>query len=284
MYFNFIEISEHDYFNLGKLITERYGLKLPIEKRIMFQARLQSRLRVLNFTSFEEYREFILIPENTRGELEEMIDYVSTNKTNFFRENEHFKKLQTQILPQITEQHNSGEKLFLNCWSAGCSNGQEAFSLAMVLDDFKQNSFPSLNFHILGTDVSRKVLHVAQKGIYPFAESEQIIKSYRKKYLLKSKDQRDPRIKIVNSIRDQVDFCYSNLMSDNYKFKYQFQLIFLRNTLIYFETDIQTQILHKVLKYLEPGGFLFIGHSESLINRNLPIQIIGPSVYQKIGL
>lgn len=280
MHFNLIEISENDYLRLSKLLTQRYGLKLPLEKRIMFQARLQTRLRELSFNSFSRYCQYILEPENTQRELEEMIDYISTNKTDFFRENEHFLILQSEILPSIFKAQEI-ENPFLNCWSAGCSKGQEAYSLAMLLDDFRVTKVPGLDFHILGTDVSRNVLKTAQQAIYPFSETEQIPHWYRKRYLLKSKDKTDPKIRIGKSIRAHVDFCYSNLMDEKYNFDCQFQIIFLRNTLIYFEQPIQTDILRKVLRHLQPGGYLFIGHSESLINRELPIEMIAPSVYQK---
>ncbi|WP_321285673.1 protein-glutamate O-methyltransferase CheR [uncultured Sunxiuqinia sp.] len=276
----FAEISEQDFFILSKMLTEKYGIKLPMEKRIMFQARLQARLRWLGYASFSDYRDFVLNPKHTRQELGEMIDLVSTNKTEFFRENEHFELLKKDILPQLMSMINL-EEPFLNCWSAGCSKGHEAFTLAMILDDFEKKYLPGLDFHILGTDVSRQIIQYAQKGIYPFSESEPIPVEFRKSYLLRSKDQTIPKIKIVNALRSRVDFCYGNLMDDEYELKSRFQIIFLRNTLIYFETETQTAILRKVIKQLQPGGFLFIGHSESLINRGLTIESVAPSVYQK---
>lgn len=282
MNFSLIEISDNDYFVLGNLMTQRFGIKLPPEKRIMFQARLQSRLRKLHLDSFEQYREYILSSENTINELNEMVNYISTNKTSFFRESLHFDLLLNTILPEILNEQEENEIPFLNCWSAGSSSGQEAFTLAMLFDNYRQEFLPSLDYRILGTDVSQDVLKLARTGVYPFAEAEQIPEDYLKKYVLKSKDKVHPKIKIINFLRAKVQFQFGNLMADDYQLKQQFQLIFIRNTLIYFNNADQTAILRKMLEFLIPGGYLFIGHSESLINRNLPIQIIAPSVYQKI--
>lgn len=281
MNFTLIEISENDYTSLGKLMTERFGIKLPPAKRVMFQSRLQSRLRDLKMGSFEEYLEFILDPANRNAELEAMVSYVSTNKTEFFREEQHFSLLASKILPELLGE-SLAKNSYLYCWSAGCSKGQEAFSLAMAIDRLSQELFTANNFYILATDVSAKVLDVARKGIYQFHESRQIPEAFLKAYVLKSKDKQEPKIKIINSLRAKVHFRYGNLMDDDYRIAERFQIIFLRNTLIYFGLDDQTAILNKVLRYLVPGGYLFIGHSESLVNRGLPLNIIAPSVYQKI--
>ena len=275
----FVEITERDFRTLGKMLTARYGIKLPPEKRVMFQARLQSRLRQLEIDSFETYCDFILNPKNTDAELEKMITFISTNKTEFFRVDQHFQFLQAVVLPVVTKKANENS---LNCWSAGCSRGQEAFSMAMVIDSYLQQNTVDFNFSILGTDVSEQVLTIAKKGIYPFKESKSIPDHFLKNYVLKSKDQSNPRIKMVNALRRRIRFQYGNLMDEDYQLKTSFQIIFIRNTLIYFDTENQTEILKKALQYLEPGGYLFIGHSESLINRNLPIHIIAPSIYQKL--
>ena len=282
MNFSLIEISKHDYLVLGKLLTERFGIKLPPEKQIMFQARLQSRLRELKMNSFDLYREFILDPANTNAEMEEMIGYISTNKTEFFREQQHFNVLHDRIFPDMLDSGQLENEAFLNCWSAGCSKGQEAFTLAMVIDWFRQEQLVDFDFNILGTDVSKKVLEVACNGIYPYREIRQIPDGYLKKYVLRSKDQTQLKIKIVRSLRNQVQFRYGNLMDSDYQMNNPFQIIFLRNTLIYFSLEDQTAILKKVLKYLMTGGYLFIGHSESLVNRDLPLRIVAPSVYKKI--
>lgn len=155
--------------------------------------------------------------------------------------------------------------------------------MAMVIERFRMENKVPQDFFILGTDVSGKVLNIAQQGTYPFPESKAISDFYLKNYVLRSKDPKEARIKIMKLLRSKVLFRFGNLMDEDYQIKDQFQIIFLRNTLIYFNQENQTMILRKVLRHLIPGGFLFIGHSESLINRDLPIEIIAPSVYQKIN-
>lgn len=282
MVYTFIDMSEQEFETLSRLITARYGIKLPAEKRVMVQARLQSRLRQLQFLSFKDYCDYLLTPVNTEVELEQMISLVSTNKTEFFREDQHFKYLQKNVLPELTAQMKDNGETVLKCWSAGCSGGQEAFSIAMVIDNYFRQLEPKFDFSILGTDVSGKVLIQAIAGIYPLKEASQIPKKFLKQYVLKSKDQSNPRIKISKGLRNKVRFQSGNLMDKEYDLEKTFQIVFLRNTLIYFGHEDQTAILEKVLRYLEPGGYLFIGHSESLINLQLPIRIIAPSIYQKL--
>ncbi len=248
----------------------------------MFQSRLQPRLRELKMDSFESYCNYIFQLKNKDAELSAMIDLVSTNKTEFFREKDHFDLIRERVLPELLDSEKKVQDRFIRCWSAGCSNGQEAYSLAMVLEDYRQQCEAFVDFHILGTDVSSRVLKLAKEAIYPFEQSTDIPMDYLKRFVLKSKDQTNPRIKIMKSLHTKVDFKYSNLMDKDYKIKQQFHLIFIRNTLIYFDQENQFQILKRIINHLLPGGYLFIGHSESLINLDLPIQIISPSVYQKI--
>jgi chemotaxis protein methyltransferase CheR len=282
MGYQLIQISEKDFSRLGKLLTDRYGIKLPPEKRIMFQTRLQTRLRELEMDSFEKYCQFIFDPANTSDELEKMINYISTNKTEFFREAQHFELLTSMVLPDLCGRRSSAGDYMVRCWSAGCSTGQEAFSLAMTIEEYKRIFSGSLDYSILGSDISGKVLEVARAGIYPFSQSAQIPSSCLKRYVLRSKDKQHPRIRIARPVRSKVSFIYGNLMDQNYRFSLKFQIIFIRNTLIYFNRENQRRILKQVLEQLEPKGYLFVGHSESLIDSDLPISLAGPSLYQKL--
>lgn len=283
MNFQIIEIKDNEFQRLSNLVSDKFGIKLPVDKRIMFQSRFQSRLRELGMDSFKAYCDFIFKPENTAAELSKMIDLVSTNKTDFFREKEHFDLIYNRFLPELIDEKKKGVRQLVNCWSAGCSNGQEAFSLAITLEEYKLKTKALVDYQILGTDVSESVLNIARSGIYPFSEIGMIPQEYWKKYVLKSKDQKNPRIKIIQSIQSKIEFKYSNLVDNDYSISRMFHFIFIRNTLIYFDRENQYKILMKVIDRLLPGGYLFIGHSESLINLNLPIRIVSPSVYQKIS-
>lgn len=276
-----IQIQDDLFLKLGKLITQKYGIKMPIEKRIMFQSRMQRRLKELDMSSFEEYADKLL---NSSGENEEftiMADYISTNKTEFFRENAHFDFLSRTILPQFHGRLPTYRIPLLNIWSAGCSSGQESYSISITIEEFIRSSGFKLGYSITATDISTRMLKTAKEAIYSMALVEEIPMDLKQKYFLKGKELNDSKVRVAKEIRDRVRFSYLNLMDDSYQFKGDFNVIFLRNTLIYFEPKVQIQVLTKVLDRLTEGGFLFIGHSESLINMNLPIQSIAPSVYVK---
>lgn len=282
MGYQLIQLSKKDFISLSKLLSDRYGIKLPPEKHIMFQSRLQRRLHELKMDSFEEYCRFVFNPANTSVEVRKMIDYISTNKTEFFREPRHFEILLSTVLPELCHRLPESGDHMIRCWSAGCSTGQEAFSLAMTLETYKRNFCDFMDYSVLGSDISGRVLDVARTGIYPFGQSAGIPSAYLKQYVLKSRDTTNPRIKIGKTVRAKVNFIYGNLMDSNYGFHLTFKIIFIRNTLIYFNRDNQERILQRVLDHLEHSGYLFVGHSESLINSDLPVTLVGPSIYQKI--
>lgn len=281
---DFNQISDELFLKLGNLITERFGIKMPAEKKIMFQARLQRRLLELEINSFDEYAKILLNANLDSPELSVLADYISTNKTDFFRENDHFTFITNLILPDYLNIKSNLKDSKLKIWSAGCSNGQEAYSIAITLEEFCQLKKMSINYYILASDISVRMLKCAKDAIYPISNTEMIPLELKYRYFLKSKNQKDQKVRVIKYIRDKVTPVYLNLMDNNYMLEDEFDVIFLRNTLIYFRQHIQQEVLIKVLSNLKTGGYLFIGHSESLINMNLPIRSIAPSIYVKINI
>ncbi|MBL7969245.1 MAG: chemotaxis protein CheR [Prolixibacteraceae bacterium] len=278
-----IQISDDLFLKLGNMITERYGIKMPPEKKIMFQSRLQRRLRELEIYSFDEYARMLIYNDKDAKELSILADYISTNKTEFFREKDHFQFITDKVLPDYLAIKQTETTHSLKFWSAGCSNGQEAYSIAITTEEFMRQKQSRFNYTILCTDISTRMLKMAREAIYPFSSIDEIATDLRYRYFLKSKNQKDQKVRIVKDLRDKVTTAYLNLMDPGYHFPENFDVIFLRNTLIYFSPEVQQKVLIKVLSSLKTGGYLFIGHSESLINMNLPIQSIAPSVYVKIN-
>lgn len=278
-----IQISDELFLKLGRMITEKYGIKMSAEKKIMFQARLQRRLRELDIKSFDEYARRLFTTEHDSVEISILADYISTNKTDFFREKEHFQFITDHVLPEIFCEKQTNSFFQLKLWSAGCSSGQEAYSMAITLEEFMQSRNFRFDYSIVATDISGRMLKTARQAVYPMSQVEEIPLEIKKRYFLKSKSLIDQKVRIVKNLRDRVKPAYLNLMDNVYVLDTQFDLIFLRNTLIYFEHQIQQQVLTKILDKLKIGGYLFIGHSESLINMNLPIRSIAPSVYVKIN-
>lgn len=279
---DFIQISDELFLKLGNLITERFGIKMPPEKKIMFQARLQKRLVELEMNSFDEYARILLNPNLDSPELSILADYISTNKTEFFRENDHFLFLTNQVIPEVLNMKFSFLGPKIKFWSAGCSNGQEAYSIAITMEEFIRIKKIPINYSIHATDISVRMLKHAAEAIYPLVSMDLVPLDLKHRYFLKSKNQKDQKVRVIKELRDKVTPAYLNLMDDSYFFKEEFDVVFLRNTLIYFNTQIQQKVLTKVLSNLKTGGYLIIGHSESLINMELPIQSVAPSIYIKI--
>jgi chemotaxis protein methyltransferase CheR len=279
---DFIEISDELFLKVGKMITERYGIKMSPEKKIMFQARLQPRLRALGLHSFEEYASRLLSENNTSAEFDLLADYISTNKTEFFREVDHFSFLFEKVLPEWTVKNKAAANLQFRGWSAGCSNGQEAYSMAIQIEEYNRVNNLSINYSIVATDISGKMLRQAKEAIYPMAQVENIPLDVKFRYFLKGKETQAMKVRVIKEIRDRIQVGYHNLMDEAYPFDEQFDVIFIRNTMIYFDAQTQFKVLVKLINRLKKGGYLLIGHSESLINLPLPIQSVAPSIYMKI--
>jgi chemotaxis protein methyltransferase CheR len=249
---------------------------MPPEKRIMLQSRLLKRLRVLNMASFDEYVSFIFDDPSGKKELYQMIGLVSTHKTNFFRENQHFEYITSTILEKLLL-----KKKHLKLWSAGCSTGEEVWTLAMVLQEYAQHkSF--FTYDILGTDIAQNVLEHSLKGIYHKDTIEEVGMELKKKYFLRHKDTANPSVRIIPELRKNARFEWLNLMDNDYKIQNKFDIIFCRNVLIYFERETQAKVVRKLSEYLTEDGYLFLGHSESIINLKLPLRQLLPTVYQKL--
>ncbi len=275
---NFIapKMKDAEFKKFSDLIKSEFGIKMPITKKTMLEARLQKRLRALGMKSHSEYCDFIFSPGGLEKELTQLIDVVTTNTTDFFREPKHFEILLSTVLPEFTRRSSSALKV----WSAGCSSGEEPYTLAIVLSEFAANN-PDFKFSILATDISNEILNKAINAVYPLSKVDVIPMAMKKKYLLKSRDKDKPLIRIAPEIRRKVEFRRLNFM-ENFPFKDEKDIIFCRNVVIYFDRPTQYTLFSKFCARLSKGGFLFIGHSESISGMDLPIRQIAPTVYQKI--
>ncbi len=272
------ELSDSEFQKLSVFIFNEYGIKLPIQKKLMLQGRLRARLRERNHISFADYIDFLFSSEGQQIELIHMIDVVTTNKTDFFREPDHFDFLYNTVLSQFNKKKFG--KTF-QIWSAGCSTGEEPFTIAIIMSEFKA-LHPGFDFNILATDLSSRALNNAKVAIYTDDKVEVIPISLRKNYLLKRKDATRKEVRMVASLRNKVTFERQNLMELNKYNKNGFDVIFCRNTLIYFDRPTQIKVVTGLTNKLNKGGYLFIGHSESLLNEHhLPVERIAPTIYKK---
>lgn len=272
------QLSEKDFGVFSRFIYSEFGIKMPPIKRVMLQGRLLKRIRELGFTTYSEYKDYFFSDEGQANELLHFLSVVTTNKTDFFREPGHFIFLKEVVLPEFNNQ-NSNQPF--KVWSAGCSSGEEPYTISMVLNEFERVN-PFFKFEILGTDISANVLEKATKGIYPMSKTETIPLELKRRYFLKSKDVQTPTVRVKPILQNRLKLGYLNLMDPYYDIKDTFDLIFCRNVLIYFDRATQEKVITKLCNHLKPGGYFFIGHSESLSGMNLPLEHIKPTIFKKI--
>ncbi|MBN2643965.1 MAG: protein-glutamate O-methyltransferase [Desulfuromonadaceae bacterium] len=274
-------IGKADFERLSSFIYDRLGICLNASKKTMLEGRLSKRLRALGHDSVGDYCEFLFSNEGQNHELVHLFDAVTTNKTDFFREPSHFDFLTSKILP-AWQQHSFNRPFYL--WSAGCSSGEEPYTLAMVLDDYaKKSCGQRFDFEIIATDISTKVLDHAKKAIYHHDRVVPVPEVLRRRYLLRSKDRSNPLVRIAPEIRKKVRFGRLNFMDDQFSLPHTMDVIFCRNVIIYFDNKTQEILMNKFCRHLRPGGNLFLGHSESLQGYQVPLQQISPTVYAYRG-
>ena len=273
------QLSEQDFNAFSKFIYGEFGIKMPPVKRIMLQGRLLKRIRELNMKSYGEYKNYLFSEEGHKEEIFNFLNVVTTNKTDFYREPVHFDFLKNNVLPQFTE---SGKQEPFNIWSAGCSSGEELYTIAITLSEYKREH-PNFNYKMLGTDISHNVLNKAAKGVYAINRVDVMPLELKKKYLLKSKDKENQTIKIVPELKRNLTLKYLNLMDSSYSnINEKFDAVFCRNVLIYFDRFTQESVINKLSTFLKPDGYFFIGHSESLTGMNVPLEHIKPTIFRKL--
>lgn len=275
-------MTQREFERFSALIYDEAGIKIPQVKKTMLEARLQKRIKAHKMRSFEEYADFVFSPAGQQQELVHLVDVVTTNKTDFFREPQHFDFLVKQVLPYI-EQGRDYRSLRtpFKIWSAGCSTGEEPYTMAMVLNEYAQAN-PGFRFAITASDICTRVLKTAMTAVYPEERVDTIPLALKKKYLLRSKDKDKALVRICRELRQSVSFQRVNLMDDELAITDVQDAIFCRNVLIYFDKPTQTRLMHKFHRRLAPGGFLFLGHSETLNGLDVPFQSVGSTVYRRL--
>jgi chemotaxis protein methyltransferase CheR len=271
------QLQEPDFQKLRDLIYSSCGIHLVPAKKTMVELRLRKRLQALGMQSFREYREFVM-GKGGDGELTAMIDLITTNKTDFYREPAHFEFLTRVVIPSLS----AGYGRPLRVWSAGCSSGEEPYSLAMVLSEYAEQH-NGYQFSILATDISTRVLEKARVGIYDVDAIGPIPAEVRRKHLLRSRDRANPRARIAPETRARVDFQRLNLMEQEFHLPWPMDIIFCRNVVIYFDKQTQEQLTRRFVRNLCSKGYLFMGHSETLHGFDVPLVQVAPTVYRKAG-
>jgi chemotaxis protein methyltransferase CheR len=272
-------LTEKEFIELSQFIEGNLGIKMPQSKTTMLQSRLQGRLKLLGMRSYAQYIDYVLhSKQGADEELVHMIDVVTTNKTDFFRENEHFEFMHSNVLPPIFENGNN-----LKIWSAGCSTGEEPYTMAIVIEEFlRKHNLRGKNYSITASDISTRVLKKAREAIYPSESISKVDMELKKRYFLRSKASSADLVRLKPEIRRKVSFKRLNFMDASFAMPHDFDIIFCRNVIIYFDKPTQETLIGKFCTHIKSGGFLFLGHSETIMGMNLPLKTLIPTVYCRI--
>lgn len=260
-------LTDNEFGLFRKMIYETAGINLSDAKKALVSGRLAKRIKHYNLASYGDY--FSLVKSNAHGEFQTAVDLLTTNETFFFREPKHFDFLRDKVLPSW-----SGGQL--RVWSAASSSGEEAYTLAMMLAEHAATDA----WEIVGTDISTRVLERARAGQYPLEDTEDIPRRYLTKYCLKGVGSQEGTFLIGRELRQRASFLHANLQQDLTKLGY-FDIIFLRNVLIYFDVETKQRVVSRVISRLRSGGYLMVGHSESLNGITNELKVVLPSIYRK---
>jgi chemotaxis protein methyltransferase CheR len=271
-------LSSRDYARLCELIYQEAGIHLGGGKHTMLEARIKRRLKALELNSYGDYCDYLFGQQGRKEEIVHFIDVVTTNKTDFFREPRHFDFLAETALPELTSQ-NGGRPLLI--WSAGCSTGEEPYTLAIVLSEYAQ-THPSFRFRILATDICTTVLAKAEMGIYSNEVVGPVPTALQRKYFMRSRDSSAGRVRIAPELRRLIEFRRLNFMDAHYGLSEKADAIFCRNVIIYFDRPTQQSILNKLARNLVPRGYMFVGHAETLHDMDLPLTPVAPALYRRL--
>ena len=272
-------LGRRNFDRLAKYIYDYSGIKMPLNKVTMLEGRLRRRLRATGIASFDAYCDFLFDGGGLESESLHLIDAVTTNKTDFFREPKHFEYLVGSALPEILR--NFSERR-IRAWSSACSNGAEPYTMAMVLDDCLARTAPDREFFVLATDLSTEVLHKAHKGIYTEDLLQPVPAEMMRKYVMRPTARHRHDVRISPSLRSRVGFARLNLMDASYPVGDAMHIIFCRNVMIYFDKPTQQRVLSRLCDCLVPGGYLFIGHSETVAGFDLPLRQVANTIFKRV--
>ena len=272
-----IQITEKEFAMLTEYIHCEYGIELKKEKQLLLMGRLHKLLVELGFDSFTDYYHYLI--SDTTGEASSvLIDKVSTNHTYFMREPEHFDFFKNTVLPYLKKKKEQENNLDIRLWCAASSTGEEPYTLAMIMAEFFGADSRHWDKKLLATDISNKVLDTARAGIYDKDRIQVLPPNWKLRYF---NNYDSSQMVVADEIKKEVIFRRFNLMTPTFVFKKKFDVIFCRNVMIYFDQATKDRLVEKMYNYTEPGGYLFIGHAESLNLRQTNYKFIMPAVYQK---
>jgi chemotaxis protein methyltransferase CheR len=275
-----IALSEDEFQQFRSLVHKQTGLSLKETKVALVRSRLLKRLRHYGYENFTQYYDHLRDRDVSGEELQEMINAVTTHKTSFFREAHHFDCLVERLLEPACQANANGPPLALRIWSAGCSSGEEAYSIAITIA-MNVERMAACDVKILASDIDTEVLRQARIGIYSRDSVSEIRPEVLRRCFLSGVGQNSGSVQLKPELRDLVRFAHLNLIDEPWPFRGKFDAIFCRNVIIYFDQDTQQRVIEKMAEHLKPGGLFFAGHSENLFWMNQLLEPIGHTVYRR---
>ncbi|MGB8601653.1 MAG: protein-glutamate O-methyltransferase CheR [Rhizomicrobium sp.] len=273
-----ITLSDEAFHRLADFVYQRCGIHITSRKRTMLEARVRRRMQETGIERIETYCRFLVERDNLESEEEaiHLIDAVTVNKTDFFREPTHFSYLTKTILPELVAKGQRNFKI----WSAASSYGAEPYTIAMVVDDFCQEH-SGCDYFVLGTDICTKVLEKASAARYSEAQIAPIPPQQRRRHVMVAKDKTRREYRMAPHLRSKVAFLQLNLFGDHYPISVDYDVIFCRNVLIYFDKKTQKRLLNQLILHMKPDGYLILGHSESTVGMDLPLVSVANTIFRR---
>jgi chemotaxis protein methyltransferase CheR len=268
-------VTDAEFTQISDMVYKHCGINLHEGKKELVQARIARQMRTGGFKTAGQYIDSVL-SDSSGDKFSDLIDALSTNLTSFFRENQHFQHLTDKFLPKLIENRNREGKRYIRAWSAGCSSGEEPYTLAIVISEALGSH--RFDVKILATDISRRVLSAARRGVYDEERVETVPSPLRHKYFAAGSNP--GTVKIVPDLQRMIRFNYLNLQ-ESWPFSGPFDFIFCRNVMIYFDKPTQQKLVNRYHDCLAPGGLLFTGHSESLTGVKHPFKYVLPTIYSR---
>jgi chemotaxis protein methyltransferase CheR len=272
-----MEISDGEFIEISEFLNTRLGIYLKDDKRALVANRLERLVLQKGLSSFSEFLSHLKNDISGR-ELSEVIDRITTGHTFFFRESDHFDFLSGTVLPEITAAMKKRNSNDLRIWCAGCSSGEEPYSIVIRMMETFGTSYQDWDAGVLATDISKHALEWAASGVYPADRLSTVPEIIKQRYF---RELGDGQWQASERIKNEITFRRFNLINPLFPFKKSFQIIFCRNVMIYFNLKTREELLRKFFRVMEPGGYLFLGHSEGLLGHNLPFRYVRPGVFRK---
>ena len=270
-------ISDQDFDAIRKLVYDRFGIHLTEQKRSLVVGRLQKVLREREFSSFRDYYDWLINDRSGEG-LDELANRISTNHTFFYREKAHFEFFAKTVLPSAVARHQAAGETELRIWCAGCSSGEEPYTLMMLMMEFFGTKFNQWQPKLLATDISATALRTAMSGVYSADRVSQLPPNLRNRYFQRTANG---ELRVSDDVRQNIVYRRHNLMDKTFPFRKPFDAVFCRNVMIYFDRETRINLVTKYHHHTAPGGYLFIGHSETLGRGETPWDYVMPAVYTK---